>query len=257
MAETIRRLEDEKKRLEVRLDEFKASSALASAQVTALSGKLVEADRRLAPLATQTRDAQERLLSEEQQAKRRTTELEAEVERLHWQLDSSKVTLAARQTEAEALQERLSSVERELDLQSAKTQLGSLVAARNLHIVDVYDADPNGKRRRSFGRVFYIEGKSLVFYAYDLDAAGRFTSNVAFHVWGGKAGITDITYSLGILHREDLAGEGRWAMTFDDPKVLAQINTAFVTAEPANKQYDQPHGKRVLYAYFGNPPNHP
>src|SRR5258708_24391459 len=49
---------------------------------------------------------------------------------------------------------------RENDLNSAKLELGDLVAARNLHIVDVYDADSNGKRQRSFGRVFYIEGKS-------------------------------------------------------------------------------------------------
>jgi hypothetical protein len=46
-------------------------------------------------------------------------------------------------------------------------------------------------------------------------------------------------------------------MTFDDPKVLAQINSVFVTAESANKHYDEPHGKKVLFAYFGSQPNHP
>jgi len=46
-------------------------------------------------------------------------------------------------------------------------------------------------------------------------------------------------------------------MTFDDSKVLSQINSVFVTVESANKHYDTPHGKKVLYAYFGGQPNHP
>ena len=134
--------------------------------------------------------------------------------------------------------------------------MGDVVAARNLHIVDVYDADPSGKRQRSFGRVFYIENKSLVFYAYDLDAPENFRKNVTFHVWGGKAGVNDVSHSLGILHKDD-DGQGRWAMTFDDPAVLAEINSVFVTAEPADRRTDAPRGKKVLYAFFGNKPNHP
>jgi hypothetical protein len=134
--------------------------------------------------------------------------------------------------------------------------MGELVAARNLHIVDVYDAEPDGKRQRAFGRVFYTEGKSLVFYAYDLEGAGQMKANVVFHVWGGKAGVKEVTHSLGILRKDD-AGQARWAMTFDDPNVLSQINSVFVTAEASNKHYDSPRGKKVLYAYFGSAPNHP
>jgi len=134
--------------------------------------------------------------------------------------------------------------------------VGDLVAARNLHIVDVYDADPNGKRQRSFGRVFYIEGKSLVFYAYDLADSRRLNASVVFHVWGERAGVKETTHRLGILHNDDI-NQSRWAMTFDDPKVLSQINSVFVTAESASNRYDSPHGKKVLYAFFGSPPNHP
>jgi len=46
-------------------------------------------------------------------------------------------------------------------------------------------------------------------------------------------------------------------MTFDDPNVLSQINSVFVTAEASNKHFDEPHGKKVLFAYFGSQPNHP
>jgi len=43
-------------------------------------------------------------------------------------------------------------------VEDARARWAKLVAARNLHIVDVYDADPSGKRQRAFGRVFYTEG---------------------------------------------------------------------------------------------------
>jgi hypothetical protein len=79
---------------------------------------------------------------------------------------------------------------------------------------------------------------------------------VVFHVWGGKAGVKEMTHSLGILSK-DANGDSRWAMTFDDTNILAQINSVFVTAEPANKHSDEPHGKKILYAYFGSAPNHP
>jgi hypothetical protein len=134
-------------------------------------------------------------------------------------------------------------------------EIGSLVAARNLHIIDVYDSNAAGQRQHAFGRVFYVEGRSLVFYAYDLNAVHA-QKNITFHLWGEKAGSKETTLSLGVLHDDD-PKERRWALTFDDPKVLAKINSVYVTAESASKQGDAPHGPRVLYAYFGAQPNHP
>lgn len=133
--------------------------------------------------------------------------------------------------------------------------VSSLVAARNLHIIDVYDSNAAGKRQPSFGRVFYVEGRSLVFYAYDLTAAHA-QKNITFHLWGEKAGTKETTLSLGIL-RDDDPKERRWAFTCDDPELLAKINSVYVTAEMNNRQSDTPRGPRVLYAYFGAPPNHP
>jgi hypothetical protein len=134
-------------------------------------------------------------------------------------------------------------------------EIGSLVAARNLHIIDVYDSNAAGKRQRAFGRVFYVEGRSLVFYAYDLTTAHT-QKNITFHLWGEQAGSKETMLSLGILHNDD-PKERRWALKFDDPKVLAKINSVYVTAESASKQNDAPRGPRVLYAYFGAQPNHP
>ncbi len=131
-------------------------------------------------------------------------------------------------------------------------EVSSLVAARNLHIIDVYDSNANGKRGRAFGRVFYVEGRSLVLYAYDLTVA-QAQKNITFHLWGEKAGSKETTLSLGILHDDD-PRERRWVLTCNDPTLLAQINSVFVTAESASKQSDRPRGTKLLYAYFGSPP---
>lgn len=134
-------------------------------------------------------------------------------------------------------------------------EVSSLVAARNLHIIDVYDSDGEGKRQRAFGRVFYVEGRSLVFYAYDL-AKVHSEKKITFHVWGEHANNKETTLSLGVLHDDD-PREQRWALTYDDPKVLAEINSVFVTIEPSNRDVTAPTGKTVLYAFLGGKPNHP
>ncbi len=232
----------------------------ADGERESLRVELAAAREKLTALTTQAQSASQSSLVEGQEAKNQVATLQGHVDRLNQRLAESEVKLDVQRQTSEEVSAKLESttaeLERERDLQSAKTEMGDLVAARNLHIVDVYDADPSGKRQRSFGRVFYIEGKSLVFYAYDLEDPGRFRANVVFHVWGGKAGVKEVTHSLGILRKDDV-GQSRWAMTFDDPKVLSQINSVFVTAESASKHYDEPHGKKVLYAYFGSQPNHP
>ncbi len=259
-SDHVSQLERQKTELEVELAQLKERLSNADGERQSLRGELANAKEKLAALTTHTQSASQSSLVEGQEAKKQVATLQSQVEQLNQRLAESEVNLGIQKQTSEELGAKLETttadLRRELDLKSAKSELGDLVAARNLHIVDVYDADPNGKRQRSFGRVFYIEGKSLVFYAYDLDDSGRFKANVVFHVWGGKAGVKEVTHSMGILHKDD-AGQNRWAMTFDDPNVLAQINSVFVTVESANKHYDKPHGKEVLYAYFGSPPNHP
>jgi len=259
-SDHVSQLELQKKRLEVELAQLKQRLSNADGERESLRVELAAAREKLTALTTQAQSASQSSLVEGQEAKNQVATLQGHVDRLNQRLAESEVKLDVQRQTSEEVSAKLESttaeLERERDLQSAKTEMGDLVAARNLHIVDVYDADPSGKRQRSFGRVFYIEGKSLVFYAYDLEDPGRFRANVVFHVWGGKAGVKEVTHSLGILRKDDV-GQSRWAMTFDDPKVLSQINSVFVTAESASKHYDEPHGKKVLYAYFGSQPNHP
>jgi len=259
-SDHMSQLERQKTELEGALARLKERLSDADGKRQSLRDELAAAKEKLAAVTTQAQSASQSSLVKDQEAKNQVATLQSQVDRLNQRLAESEVKVDVQKQTSEELSAKLETttadLRRELDLKSAKSELGDLVAARNLHIVDVYDADPNGKRQRSFGRVFYIEGKSLVFYAYDLDDSGRFKANVVFHVWGGKAGVKEVTHSLGILHKDD-AGQNRWAMTFDDSNVLAQINSVFVTVESASKHYDEPHGKKVLYAYFGSPPNHP
>jgi hypothetical protein len=187
----------------------------------------------------------------------------ADLERRLKEKDTSDVDEIARyaekQEELNTLTQRLSDRERDLErerqLLTASAQARDLITARGLHIIDVHDNDHSG-RERPFGRIFYVEGRSLVFYAYDLDAAARANAKVAFHVWGGSLRDQHEARKLGVFRSEDSAA-GRWVLTCDDPGVLAQISTVFVTVESAERKLDQPKGKRILYAFLGDQPNHP
>jgi hypothetical protein len=253
-------LERQEEQLESDLASLRLKLVDVETQRKVLGEKLADADKKLAALTIADRGHGSLATQENQQMQNEDSSLHIEVEKLRSQLDQTEAKLTAQRLESQELRTKLeeteSNLEREQDQKSARTQIGDLLAARNLHIVDVYDADSKGKRQPSFGRVFYIEGKSLVFYAYDLEDHRRSNTKVAFHVWGEKAGMKETTRSLGILQNDD-ANEGRWTMAIEDPKILSQINSVFVTVESANKEFAGPRGKKVLYAFFGSPPNHP
>ncbi len=258
-SDRLSQLEGQKSQLENTLARLKQELSASQRERQSLSDELTTAKDKLAALTMQGKSASEHSSAELQEAQNKVATLQSRAEALSERLAESEVKLGIQKQMREDLAAKLDTTEEELrrqnDLKSAKLELGDLVATRNLHIVDVYDADSNGKRDRSFGRVFYVEGKSLVFYAYDLDAPAQFRANVVFHVWGEKAGVKEVAHSLGILRKDD--GQNRWTMTFDDPSVLVKINSAFVTTEVASKHYNEPHGKKVLFAYWGNQPNHP
>jgi hypothetical protein len=248
------------------LAELKRTRTLAAAERHALEEKLAASDARLTSLQRDHANALQQGQETDREAKEVLAASRKESEALRKRITDTEAILATQDRRTQQLQNELQIARGQLqdqdeqraaaDQQLANGQLSDLVTARNLHIVDVYDADGAGQRKASFGRVFYVEGKSLLFYAYDLQDTRQARANVVFHVWGGRAGTREVTHSLGILRNQD-ARQGLWTMTFEDPSVLAEINSVFVTAESANRRDLLPHGKRVLYAYLGNPPNHP
>jgi len=260
-SDRVSELQQQKSDLEAKLAKIKQELATSESDREILYKELADGKEELAILNSDRANEVARTVPAiPQQPNDKVSSLQSQIGQLNQKLAESENNLAMQKQTSDELSARLDAtaadLQRERNLKAAKSEMGELAAARNLHIVDVYDAEPNGRVQRSFGRVFYIEGKSLVFYAYDLDDSKRFRANVVFHVWGEKADRIEVTHSLGILHRDD-AGQNRWAMTFDDPKVLSEINSVFVTAESPNKAADSPHGRKVLYAYFGGQPNHP
>ena len=165
----------------------------------------------------------------------------------------------AEKAEVGALSQQLAvqtaTISHDRELLAAGRDITDLMGARNLHIIDVRDADGKGKNKKSFGRIFYTEGKSLIFYAYDLDQGKVTNANYSFEVWGERLGEPASVRSLGILFTDD-KDQKRWAFEVDDPQQLAEIDSVFVTLEP-HQGDSQPRGGRILFAYLGGRANHP
>jgi len=107
---------------------------------------------------------------------------------------------------------------RERDLLTADRDIRELMAARNLHIADVFDTDAKGKTRPALGRIFFTEGKSLISYAYDLNDNRVQNAGYNYRVWGKKEGRGQQAKSLGIFYSDDKQ-QKRWVFKYDDPKV--------------------------------------
>jgi len=169
-------------------------------------------------------------------------------------------TLVADQVKIHDLTGELSDKSAMLDQERQLLALGhdvsDLMGARNLHIVDVVDTDPKGKTRPAFGRVFFTEGKSLVFYAYDLNEAKLQKANYQYGVWAKKEGGDKPVQRLGIFYSDDKT-QRRWVFKCNDPKILREIDSVFVTLEPAGSDPDHPKGQNLMYAYLRGQPNHP
>ena len=165
------------------------------------------------------------------------------------------VALGAKVTDlTRLLQDREASLRQQEQLLSHDRDIRELMGARDLYLAEVYDVADNGTTRKPYGRVFYTKGKSLIFYAYDLDQEESKRAQ-AFQVWGRRGPDFKEALNLGIFY-EDNASKKRWVLKLDDPKTLAQIDAVFVTVEPHGGS-EKPSGKPLLFAYLKVSPNHP
>lgn len=173
--------------------------------------------------------------------------------------DQTSVNLKNKETELLALEQEVadlrSSVDRDRALLAASHDITNLMGARNLRIIDVSDVDGRGKTRKAFGRVFFTEGKSLVFYAFDLPQGRSATHPASFQVWGAQGANLPSAKSLGIFFHDD-HNSNRWVLKFDDPSVLSEIDSVFVTVEPLGGS-KRPTGTLLLPAYLKAELNHP
>jgi hypothetical protein len=137
---------------------------------------------------------------------------------------------------------------------TASGDVPNLMGARQLHVVDVRDTGPDGKPGKAFGRVFLTEGKSLVFYAFDLNDPAKNGAKNTFQVWGQQEGKAGSLRSLGFLNVDNKT-QGRWVLKTNDAAAFKEINSLFVTVEPQGGA-KTPSGQRLLFAYLGQA-NHP
>lgn len=154
-----------------------------------------------------------------------------------------------------SLEQRDTEFAREQELLDHDEDIRELMGSRSLYIAEVYDVAKNGSTQRPFGRVFYTKGKSLIFYAYDLDQQPGLRGANAFQAWGRRGADQANAVNLGILY-VDNAAKKRWVLKDDDPKTLANIDAVFVTVEPDGGS-NHPSGRPLLFAYLRVEPNHP
>jgi len=169
------------------------------------------------------------------------------------------VRATASQTQVQDLTQLLEARNKKIDEQEQllahDRDIRELMGARDLYIAEVYDVERSGETRKAFGRVFYTKGKSLVFYAYDLDQQIATKNASTFQAWGIHGTDRQQAVSLGIFY-EDNASKRRWVLKTSDPTLLEQMDALFVTVEP-NGGSRKPGTKRVLFAYLGVGANHP
>lgn len=234
------------------------------AEQSRLSSELAAQERKVATLGDFNANANRIIadLRTQLEAARSTQhKVEADLADLRAKYDTADAIAAVQQSEIQNLNRKLSdqaaSFERERQLASVGgREVRDLIAARNLHIIDVYDTDSKGKTSSAFGRIFYTEGKSLIFYAYDLNGKQADTSKMGFYVWGKRDGAPHDVKGLGVLAKDDHL-QKRWVFTTTDTKVLAAIDSVFVTVEPNGRPNAKPNGKPLLSAYLGTGANHP
>jgi hypothetical protein len=155
----------------------------------------------------------------------------------------------------QALHDRDIALDQKDELLAKDRDIRELMGARDLYVAEVYDVARTGETQKPYGRVFYTKGKSLIFYAYDLDQEAEFKNASAFQAWGRRGPDRGQALSLGIFY-QDNTSKKRWVLKMDDPKMLAQIDAVFVTIEPHGGSR-KPSGKPLLFAYLKAEPNHP
>lgn len=236
-------------RLSSRLNEVEASSTKSDEDRLHLSSAMRDREQTIASLEDQLN-----------RAKAGAAELRADLENAAATSTENQNALVESRIRVQELTEQLAdeskALDREKELFVAGRDIRELMAARNLHIFDVFDTDPKGKTRPAFGRIFLTEGKSLIFYAYDLNDVRVQDAGYRYRVWGKREGQNQRARSLGIFYSDDKS-QKRWVFQYDDPKILNEIDSVFVTLEPPNTNSNQPKGEKLLYAYLRGQANHP
>jgi len=258
LAEQDRIVGDLRRQVSEQLKQIKEwkENAYTTAQATASSQQLkpsvkdagVKRDEELSAAQTKLEELQrtiETLTGQREEMAGRASVLETKVDEL---------TQLVRVRE-QALDQKQAEVAKQRELLEHDRDIRELMGARDLYIAEVHDVSRTGQTDKTYGRVFYTKGKSLIFYAYDLDPQPGIRNASTFQAWGRRGPDKQQALNLGIFY-EDNVSKKRWVLKAEDPKTLEDIDAVFVTVEP-NGGSHHPSGKQLLFAYLRVNPNHP
>ncbi len=255
-----------------KLAEIQSESSGKQREIDKLQSALRAVEIRSSELAAANSQSAAQLQSLSQQR----NELNAQLQSVSQAYENDKTELAILRSERDKTLQQSSALEskiadlsatnrdQERRLKDAEQYLVSdrdireLMGARKLYIADVFDVDGSSRTKKPFGRVFYTQGKSLIFYAFDLDREPGVVNASTFQVWGQREapqGEQPLPMNLGILYMDNESNR-RWVLRFDDPKQLAEIDAVFVTIEPRGGSH-KPTSKPFLYALLRKEVNHP
>ncbi len=136
-------------------DQLASDLRNSSASKDELAKRQAELDAKFAAAQDNVQTSQQKLdglLKQSSDGQARVTELTATVNTL-----------------TKELNDRNQALEQKDELLAKDRDIRELMGARDLHVAEVYDVARTGETQKPYGRVFFTEGKSLIFYAYDLD----------------------------------------------------------------------------------------
>ena len=235
-------------------EELRASDAHAS-QLANLAGTKQEQLRQLS-------EQHNKLASQLHESEQAYQNIQAELSDLRAERDRAVFLAASARSKMEEMTAHAQDQERKLkddeEYLASDRDIRELMGARKLYIADVFDVDSGSRTRKPFGRVFYTQSKSLIFYAFDLDRQPGVKNASAFQVWGQKdTELAEKTrpMNLGILYMDSETNR-RWVLRLEDRRQLEEIDAVFVTVEPHGGS-QKPTGKPFLYALLRKEANHP
>jgi len=230
------------------LDEMKGAQAVLE--------KSIQNQETQKQLSAQDRSALSQKLDAAEASLQKTQIQLASLERQRADEQARADSLSAQVNDLHAeLHERQETMNKDEELLAHDRDVRELIGARDLYIAEIYNVASDGVTQKPYGRVFYTKGKSLIFYAYDLDKEPGVRTASTFQAWGKHGPDRQEALNLGIFY-EDSAAKKRWVLKFDNPKTLEQIDAVFVTVEPSGGS-SKPSGSPLLFTYLKIGPNHP
>jgi hypothetical protein len=168
------------------LTRFRAAAHAADESLNALSS----ADSRNREQLRQISEQRDRLASQLHDVEQAYESVKLELTTLR--ADHDRVLLRATSLESKIEDLTAAAHDQERKIEDSNQYLASdrdireLMGARKLYIADVFDVDSRSRTRKPFGRVFYTQNKSLIFYAFDLDHEPGLKNASTFQVWGQR-----------------------------------------------------------------------